>query len=80
MSALLETTAIFQLILDTQCNRMPETVDFSIDYLRPGQPRDTYATAIITKHGRRVANVQTTAWQDDPDKPIATGHGHFLLA
>ena len=37
------------------------------------------AQAIITKHGRRVANVRAEAWQEDRSKPIAAMHGHFLL-
>jgi acyl-coenzyme A thioesterase PaaI-like protein len=41
---------------------------------------ETFARAIITKHGRRVANVRAEAWQDDPARPVAAAHAHFLLA
>jgi acyl-coenzyme A thioesterase PaaI-like protein len=58
---------------------MPKTVDVTIDYLRSGKPRDAYARALVTKRGRRVANVRVEAWQDERDKPIALAHGHFLL-
>ena len=58
---------------------MPKTVDVTIDYLRSGRPRDAYARALVTKRGRRVANVRVEAWQDERDKPIALAHGHFLL-
>ena len=57
----------------------PKTVDFTIDYLRSGRPRDAFARARVTKQGRRVANVHVEAWQDERDKPIAAGRGHFLM-
>ena len=79
IGAFLETSALAQIAWEDTLNRLPKTIDISIDYLRSGQPRDTYARSIIAKHGRRVANVRVYAWQDDIDRPIATAHGHFLL-
>lgn len=80
IGALLENAALAELIWETDCKAIPRTIDFTTDYLRRGLPENAYATAIITKHGRRAANVRATAWQGDRSKPIATGHGHFLLA
>lgn len=57
----------------------PKPIDISIDYLRSGKPRDVYARARILRRGRRVANVQVEAWQDERARPIASAHGHFLL-
>ena len=48
-------------------------------YLRSGKPVDSYARAVITKHGRRVCNVRAEAWQDEHTRPIAALHGHFLI-
>ncbi len=79
IGAFLETSALAQITWEDTLNRLPKTIDISIDYLRSGQPRDTYARSIIAKHGRRVANVRVHAWQDDINRPIATAHGHFLL-
>ncbi len=79
IGALLETTAIVQLLVETDSEKLPKPVDISIDYLRSGKPVDTYAAARVTKQGRRVANVQGQAWQEDPARPIAAIHGHFLL-
>lgn len=79
IGAFLEFTAVIQLLFDADSERLPKTVDFSIDYLRSGRPVATYGRAIITKHGRRVANVRADAWQEERDRPIASGHGHFLL-
>jgi len=75
----LETAAIVHVTRESKSRVLPKTIDITIDYLRSGRPLDTYARATITKHGRRIANVQVIAWQDDPAKPIAAAHGHFLL-
>ncbi|MEM0943344.1 MAG: PaaI family thioesterase [Pseudomonadota bacterium] len=58
---------------------LPKTIDVSIDYLRSGRPRTTYARATVQKRGRRVANVHVTAWQDERDRPIAMLRGNFLM-
>ena len=79
IGALLEFTAVIQLLAETDSASLPKTIDFSIDYLRSGRPLETYARATISKHGRRVANVRVEAWQDDRARPIASGHGHFLV-
>ena len=79
IGALLEFTAVIQLLAESQPEALPKTVDFAIDYLRSGRAEATYARATIAKHGRRVANVQVEAWQSVRSKPIASGHGHFML-
>ena len=33
--------------------RLPKTIDFTVDYLRSGLPRDAYARARVTRQGRR---------------------------
>ena len=58
---------------------LPKTVDITIDYLRAGRARDVFTRAVITKQGRRVANIRVEAWQEERAKPMATAHGHFLL-
>lgn len=58
---------------------LPRTIDFTVDYLRPGLPRDAYARAFVTRSGRRYASVRTEAWQDHHDRPIAQAAGHFLM-
>ena len=79
IGAFLETTALATLIWASDSEYLPKTIDITIEYLRSGKPRDTLAQATITKHGRRVANVNVVAWQDDPSRPIAAAHGHFLI-
>lgn len=57
----------------------PRTIDFTIDYLRSGLPRDAYARATISKAGRRYASVRVEAWQDNHARLYAQGFGHFLM-
>lgn len=59
--------------------RQPKTIDFTVDYLRSGLPRDAYARAIISRAGRRYASVHVEAWQDHKNKLFAQASGHFLM-
>lgn len=59
--------------------RLPKTIDFTVDYLRSGLPRDAYARARVTRSGRRYASVQAEAWQDNRDRPFAQATAHFLM-
>lgn len=79
LGALLESTAIFEILWRQDSVVLPKTINVTIDYLRSGRPVDTWASATITKHGRRVVSVRADAWQDDPDKLIATASAHFLV-
>lgn len=58
---------------------MPKTIDFTVDYLRAGLPRDAYARATIARAGRRYASVRVEAWQDERGRPFAAASGHFLM-
>ena len=80
IGSLLESTAIFTLLWEVEETQMPKTINLTVEYLRSGRPKTTYASAQITRHGRRVANVRAVAWQDDPDKPIAVAYAHFLIS
>jgi len=79
LCALLESTAIFQLLWDAETVVLPKTIDIGIDYLRSARAVDTWAKGTLTRQGRRVANVRVEAWQDDRDRPVAIAHGHFLI-
>lgn len=58
---------------------LPKTIDFSVDYLRPGLPRDAYARATVNRSGRRYASVHVEAWQDTRSKLFIQATGHFLM-
>ncbi len=57
----------------------PKTIDFTVDYLRSGLPRDAYARARVNRSGRRYASVHVEAWQDNRARPFAQATGHFLM-
>lgn len=79
VGALIEHAAILHLLVETETAVVPKIINLSIDYLRPCLAADTFARGSVLKQGKRVANVRVTAWQDDPERPIAAGHAHFLL-
>ena len=75
----MEMSAAIYLMMSQDTFRMPRIVDFSLDYLRAGLNRETYAECRLTRQGNRVANVVITAWQKSRSQPIATARAHFLL-
>lgn len=80
VGALMELTAITQLAIASKSEKFAKTIDIGVDYLRSGKPLDTFARARVIKIGRRIANVQAEAWQNERSQPIAAMHGHFLVA
>jgi acyl-coenzyme A thioesterase PaaI-like protein len=59
--------------------RLPKTIDFTVDYLRSGLPRDAYARARVNRSGRRYASVHVEAWQDNRTRLYSQATGHFLM-
>ena len=80
LGSMLELTAVMQLLRATELERLPKTIDLSIDYLRSARAQDVFGRAHVTRQGRRVANVRVELWQETRDKPVAAAHGHFLLS
>ena len=66
-------------VQDTILQRIPKTIDITIDYLNSGRPEESFARAKINKIGRRYASVSVKSWQDEPNKPFAMASGHFLV-
>jgi len=79
LGAMLEMTAIFHLLWETDTQTVPKIVNITVDYLRSAGPRDVIAAAKVTKQGRRMVNVFAEAWQDDRSKPVASASAHFLV-
>ena len=59
--------------------KLPKTIDFTVDYLRSGLPRDAYARARVNRSGRRYASVHVEGWQDNRSRLFAQATGHFLM-
>lgn len=54
-------------------------INVTVDYMRGGREKPTFARGVVTRLGGRVANVEATAWQDDPAKPIAAARMNYLI-
>ena len=81
IGGLLEMAAIVSLrhaLADESVRVKP--VNLSVDYMRGGRDKPTRARGIVRRLGKRVANVDAIAWQDDPENPIAASRQTFLLA
>ena len=70
-------TALDRALGEAGVVKKPVTV--TVDYMRGGTPRDTFADAVIERLGNRIANVEAFAWQSERDKPIASARINFLL-
>lgn len=79
LGAFMEIAALFALQKASALAEKPKVIDFSIDFLRSAGPQDVFALCDIVRQGKRVANVLVSAWQADPQKPVATARAHFLL-
>ena len=80
IAGLLEFAAFMTLaraIGDPAVAMKPITV--TVDYMRGGTPRDTFATAEIQRLGNRIANVEAIAWQTQRSNLIASARLNFLL-
>ena len=54
-------------------------ITVTVDYMRGGTARETFAEAIVERLGARIANVEAFAWQRERAKPIASARLNFLL-
>ena len=62
---------------DEKVAMKPITV--TVDYMRGGTNRDTFASATVERLGTRIANVEAFAWQKERSSPIAAARINFLL-
>src|SRR5471030_869519 len=79
IAGFMELSAAMHLLIFTGSPGVPKIIDFSLDYLRAGHFRDTWARCQVCRQGRRVANVAITAWQTTEAQPIATARAHFKI-
>ncbi|UAW99537.1 PaaI family thioesterase [Halopseudomonas nanhaiensis] len=79
IAGFMEQAAMLHLMIFMNSSNFPKIIDFSVDYLRAGLSRETFASCQVWRQGRRVGNVAITAWQTDPSEPIATARAHFKL-
>ena len=78
LAGLLEVAAIVALSAAVDAVRI-KPVNVTVDFLRGGKLIDTHAEGRVTKIGRRVANVEAFAWQEDRERPVAGARMNYLL-
>lgn len=54
-------------------------VNITVQFLRGGKIKPSYAKARIVKMGRRTANISVEAWQGDRERPIASAIMNILM-
>jgi len=54
-------------------------INITVQFLRSGKTRPSFARARIVKLGRRTANISVEAWQDDEARPIASAVMNILM-
>lgn len=81
IAGMLETAAYATLADALKESPLPrlKPVNVTVTYMRGGLEKPTFARATIERLGRRVANIEAMAWQDDPAKPIAVAQMNVLI-
>ena len=84
VAGFMENAALLHLLLLLDENKVPKSIDFSIDYLRSANAVDSHARCEVARLGRRVAQVQIRCWQDEKGhegktRDVAVARAHFLL-
>lgn len=71
-------TTLKRALGDRKVVMKPITV--TVDYMRGGMNRETFAGAAVERLGARIANVEAFAWQKNRAEPIASARLNILLA
>ncbi len=81
LAGLLETVAVVTVIeaIGATGAAQVKPINFTVNFLRGAREKPTYARAKIERLGRRIANVEAIAWQDDPDAPVAMAQANLML-
>jgi uncharacterized protein (TIGR00369 family) len=81
ISGLMEMAAIVALhaALADEGGGEIKPINVTVDFMRGGRDKPTRSRGVVTRLGTRVANVEATAWQDDPAKPIAAARMNYLI-
>lgn len=69
--------ALYDALGEAQATLKP--INVTVDFLRGGVVHDTLAAATITRLGKRIANIEAHAWQQDRARPIASAQMNVLI-
>jgi uncharacterized protein (TIGR00369 family) len=81
IAGLLEAAAYATLAdaLDDADRPVIKPINVTVSFMRGAREKPLYAHATIERLGRRIANVEAVAWQDDPATPIAIAQMNIML-
>lgn len=79
VAGLLEIAMQLETLISQTQPRLPDPVDFTIDYWRSAGPADCHVVARVIRVGRAIAQVQAECWQADRARPVAFARGDFVL-
>ncbi|NJM51125.1 MAG: PaaI family thioesterase [Sphingomonadales bacterium] len=82
ISGLLEmaaVAAIHKALAERSSDASIKQVNVTVDFMRGGLTKTTYAAGHVVRMGRTMANVEALAWQDDREKPISRAQMHYLI-
>ena len=82
LAGMLETIAYLTLsdALGAEDRPRLKPVNVTVSYMRGATEQTTFARATIERLGKRIANIEAVAWQDDPTKPVAMAQMNVMLA
>jgi uncharacterized protein (TIGR00369 family) len=82
LAGLLEAAAFLTLsdVLGDEDRPQIKPVNVTTTFMRGATTLPTHARATIERLGRRIANIEAIAWQDDPQKPVAMAQINVMLA
>jgi uncharacterized protein (TIGR00369 family) len=82
LAGMLETIAYLTLADALGVDDRPrlKPVNVTVTYMRGATEQTTFARATIERLGKRVANIEAIAWQDDPAKPVAMAQMNVMLS
>jgi len=78
IASCMEATASLA-VFDRPRKGAPKPINLTVNYLRPAKMNPLHCRAKVIRAGRRIAFVETIAWQVDEDTPVAKGQFQFLL-
>ena len=80
VTTLIDTVSGLAALTGLKAPEPVATLDLRIDHLRPATPHaDLYARAECYRLTSRIAFIRATAYQDDPDDPVASSVSTFML-
>ena len=81
-SGLLETAgyaALHAALNHAERQARLKPIGITVQFLSAAKTAATYAQGRVNRLGRRNANIEVIAWQDDPAKPVASAVMNILM-